>query len=107
MNEITYIILAVLLVLNTILTIKNIINNQRNNKVLTAYATEYATVEIFCRTLQQMTNYLSDDIIKNCITNACKCCVNDGTLMYQNGDIDIDDLINEIYNEVVKDKNNN
>lgn len=102
MNEIIYVIWIIILVIDIILTIINIYNKQNINKIMTDYATEYATVEIFYKTLQQMTNYLSDDIIKNCITNACKRCVNDGTLMCHNGDINIDDLINEIYSEVVK-----
>ena len=63
-------------ILSVILLILNIRNNCRYNELYIKYAHEYATSEIFAQFIKQTKEYLSKDIILNCIVNAMKICEN-------------------------------
>ena len=94
--------LLVLILIDTIFKL-----TKQNDKKTDMLLDSEIVLVILCAFVRNIRDEISYETLHNCMTNAIKTCVNDGMLMYQNGDIDIDDLINEIYNEVVKDKNNN
>lgn len=93
--------------LSVVLLILIIKSNINYKDMYIRYKHEYASTEVFIQFMKQTKEYLSHDIILNCLANAMKICENKNVITVHMSDGDYMKVAEEFYKEMDGDEREN